>query len=156
MEQLARTGDFCPNEACRDYGKRQGGPQRNMIKFGQTENGVQRYRCKTCQKTFTETTGTIFFRKRTPAHEIVETLALLAEGSRISSLSRAKGFKEDTILGWLREAAQHAEALEEVLLAEFKIQRGQLDALWAYVRHKGEKKAIQKPKPADSSGGPRC
>jgi transposase-like protein len=46
----------------------------------------------------------------------VQTLALVAEGVRISSLSRAKGCKEDTILRWLREAAQHAEAVEDVLL----------------------------------------
>jgi transposase-like protein len=157
MEQFAKTGDFCPNAACPDYGKLQDGQrQHNIIEFGKTDKGVQRYRCKTCRQTFTETAGTIFFRKRTPAHEILETLALLAEGSRISSLSRAKGFKEDTILSWLRQAAQHAAALEEVLMAEFKIERGQLDALWAYVRNKGEKKATPKRMKADSSGGPRC
>ena len=71
MEQFAKTGDFCPNEACPDYGKLQGGQrQQNIIKFGKTEKGVQRYRCKTCKKTFTETTGTIFFRKRTPEAEM--------------------------------------------------------------------------------------
>jgi len=141
MEQFAKTGDFCPNEACPDYGKLQDDhPQRNIIKFGKTKKGVQRYRCKTCGKTFTETTGTILYRKRTDEHEILETLALLAEGNRISSLSRVKGFKEDTILAWLREAGQHAEAVEEVLMAEFEVKRGQLDALWAYVGNKGEKK----------------
>lgn len=140
MEKFARAGDFCPNETCADYGKLQDGQQQNIQKFGKTRQGIQRFRCKTCGKTFTETTGTIFFRKRTPEHEILETLALLAEGSRISSLSRVKGFKEDTILQWLREAAQHAEQLEEVLMAEFEVKRGQLDALWAYVGNKGEKK----------------
>jgi len=141
MEQFAKTGDFCPNEACPDYGKLQDDQrQQNIIKFGKTRKGVQRYRCNRCKKTFAETTGTIFFRKRTPEHEILETLALLAEGNRISSLSRVKGFKEDTILAWLREAAQHAEAVEDVLMAEFKVKRGQLDALWAYVGNKGEKK----------------
>jgi hypothetical protein len=45
-----------------------------------------------------------------------------------------------TILAWLREAAQHAAQIEAVLLAQFKVKRGQLDALWAYVGHKGEKK----------------
>jgi transposase-like protein len=140
MEKFAKPGDFCPNEACPDYGKLQSGQQQNLEKFGKTRRGVQRYRCRTCRKTFTETTGTIFFRKRTPEHQILETLALLAEGSRISSLSRAKGFKEDTILAWLREAAQHADQLEAVLMKDFKVKRGQLDALWAYVRNKGEKK----------------
>ena len=73
-----------------------------------------------------ETFGTIFYRKRTPEHEILEILALLAEGARISSLARATGHKEDTILRWLREAAQHAEQVEEVLMADFKVKRGQL------------------------------
>jgi transposase-like protein len=141
MEKFAKAGDFCPNEACPDFGKLQNSQtQQNLQKFGKTPRGVQRYRCKTCGKTFTETTGTIFFRKRTSEHEILETLALIAEGSRISSLSRVKGFKEDTIAQWVREAAEHAEQVEEVLMAEFKLERGQLDALWAYVGNKGEKK----------------
>src|SRR5574342_201629 len=144
MEQFAKPGDFCPNEGCPDYGKLQNGLQRNLDKFGKTRKGVQRFRCQTCGRTFTETTGTIFYRKRTPEHEILETLALLAEGSRISSLPRAKGFKEDTILTWLRQAAQQAEALDEVLMKDFKIKRGQLDALWAYVQNKGEKKGTPK------------
>lgn len=141
MKRLAQPGDFCPNATCPDYGKLQDGQtQPNLIKTGHTQKGVQRYQCKTCQATFTETNGTLFYRKRTPEHDILETLALLAEGSRISSLSRTKGFKEDTILAWLRQAAQHTEALEEVLMQDFQVQRGQLDAMWAYVRHKGEKK----------------
>jgi transposase-like protein len=141
MEKFAKPGEFCPNEACPDYGKLQTGQPQNINKFGKTQRGVQRFRCLTCGKTFTETTGTIFFRKRTPEHEILETLALLAEGSRISSLTRVKGFKEDTILAWLREAAQHTEQLEDVLMKDFQIKRGQLDAMWAYVGNKGEKKS---------------
>ena len=141
MERFAKPGDFCPNEACPDYGKLQDGQaQQNIIKTSHTKKGVQRYQCNTCGTTYTETTGTLFFRKRTPEHDILETLVLLAEGSRISSLSRAKGFKEDTILAWLREAAQHAEELDAVLMKDFKVKRAQLDALWAYVRNKGEKK----------------
>jgi hypothetical protein len=64
----------------------------------------------------------------------------LAEGSRISSLSRVKGFKEDTILAWLRAAAQQSEQVEEVLMADFRVERAQLDALWSYVGNKGEKR----------------
>ena len=64
---------------------------------------------------------------------------MIAEGSRVSSLSRVKGYKEDTILTWLREVAQHVEAIEERLMADYRLERGQLDALWAYVGNKGEK-----------------
>lgn len=141
MEQFAKPGDFCPNEACPDFQKMQvHQAKRNIIKAGTTKKGVQRYECKTCGVSFTETLGTPFYGKRTPAGEILETLAFLAEGNRISSLTRVKGHKEDTILKWLRDAAKHAQAMEEVLMKHYRIKRGQLDGLWAYVGNKGEKK----------------
>lgn len=155
MPDLARVGDFCPNPDCDDHGKLQSEDQTNTIKFGQTKAGRQRHKCKTCSRTFVETKGTIFYRRRTGADEIIDTLTLIAEDSRISSLARAKGHKEETIIDWIRAAGQHTETLEELLLAEHKIERGQLDGLWAYVRNKGEKKATPKPtKPASSGGLP--
>jgi len=152
MSDLAHPGDFCPDLECEDYGKLQSEDQTNIIKFGKTKAGRQRYRCKTCKGTFVETKGTIFYGRRTSEDEIIDTLTLIAEDSRISSLARAKGHKEETIIAWIRAAGQHAERVEQVLLAEHKIERGQLDGLWAYVRNKGEKKATLKPKRAASSG----
>lgn len=141
MAEFAQVGDFCPYEECPDYGKLQSDRSvPNIIKFGKTRQGRQRFRCKTCNRAFCETTGTVFHRRRTPEKEIIETLAWIAEGNRISSVHRVKGFKEDTILEWLRKAAQHGEAVEEVLMAEYQLSRGQLDGLWSFVRNKGEKK----------------
>ena len=149
MSEFAQVGDFCPNAGCTDYGELQ---ERNIIKFGKTEAGRQRYLCHSCGITFTETKGTIFFRKRTPDREIMETLALVAEGSRVSSVARVKGHKEDTIVEWLRDAAQHAQAIEAELLKEYRIERGQLDAMWSYVGNKGEKRAIPRHQTEVSSG----
>ena len=140
MSELAQAGDFCPNEVCPDYGKLESERQGKIIKFGKTKAGRQRYECKTCGKTFTETKGTLFYRRRTPEAEIIDTLAHIAEGNRISSLVRTKGHKEDTIIDWIREAGKHAEVIEEVLLADYQLTRGQIDGLWAYVGNKGEKK----------------
>jgi transposase-like protein len=145
MDQFANVGDFCPNEVCPKYGKLQEKQsKRNIKKNGFTPGGVQRYQCLSCKQTFTATKGTIFYRRRTPASEILETLAFLAEGVRISTLSRVKGFKEDTILDWLTEAAAHVEAVEEMLLANYQLERGQLDAMWSYVGNKGEKRIMPK------------
>ena len=144
MSKFAHVGDFCPNAAWVDHEKLQSKHQQNIIKFGKTNAGRQRFRCKTCGKTFTETKGTIFYRRHTPDDEIIETLALIAEGSRINSLARAKGHKEDTIIDWIRYAAKHAKAIEEVLLAGYHINRGQLDGLWSYVGNKGEKKKLSR------------
>lgn len=141
MNQFARVGDFCPNETCIDYGKLQTEATPSHIsKFGKTKNGTQRYQCKSCGKTFTETKGTLFYRRRTPMKDILEVLAMISEGMRISSVSRVKGYKEDTIGDWLQEAGNHIEEVEAILLADFQVERGQLDGLWSYVGNKGSKK----------------
>jgi transposase-like protein len=141
MERLAQPKDFCPNRACPDYGKLQSEKARaNLKKIGHTPRGVQRYQCKTCGKTFTETRGTPFYRKHAREEEILEVLALLAEGTRSSTLTRVKGIKEDTSLRWLREAARHADQIDAVLMKDFRLKRAQLDGLWSFVGNKGEKK----------------
>jgi transposase-like protein len=153
MGQLANVGDFCPNEVCQDCGKLQEEQsKRNIKKHGHTKNGTQRYQCLTCKETFTATKGTIFYRRRTPMEEILEVLAFLAEGVRISTLARVKRHKEDTILEWLREAAEHVGQIEALLLANYQLERGQLDAMWSYVGNKGEKKTIRKRKKTGSFG----
>lgn len=153
MKQFVNVGDFCPNEACPEYGKLQEKKSKqNIKKYGFTPSGVQRYQCLTCTQTFTATKGTVFYRRRTSAAEILETLAFLAEGVRISTLSRVKGFKEDTILDWLSEAAAHVDAVEEMLLANYQLERGQLDAMWSYVGNKGEKRNMPRHSRAVSFG----
>ena len=82
----------------------------------------------------------------------METLALIAEGSRVSSVARVKGHKEDTIVAWLREAGEHAEVIEAELLKDFRVERGQLDAMWSYVGNKGEKRDTRKQQTVVSSG----
>ena len=114
--ELAQVGRFCPNEACELYGEVEAA---QIIRFGKTRNGTQRYRCKACGQTFTETRGTVFYRRQASRETILETLALLAEGVRISSISRAKGIKEDTILDWLRAAVRarlNTRCIEGLLL----------------------------------------
>ncbi len=156
MSTLTHVGDFCPNFTCPAYGQRQPDQGvKNIKKYGQTKQGLQRYYCKSCGQTFNATKGTLFYRRRTAPKEILETLALLAEGVRISSLARAKGHKEDTIAAWLHEAGQHAEAVEEILLADYQISRGQLDGLWSYVGHKGQKKATKRRQSKAPSGARR-
>lgn len=133
MAELASVGDFCPNPACEAYGDVEA---KTIIHYGKTKDGRQRFECKSCKKTFNERKGTMFYNRKTDEIDILECLAWLAEGTRISSLSRAKGIKEDTILSFLREAAHHAEQVEAILLNDYQISQVQIDGLWTYVGHK--------------------
>jgi len=69
----------------------------------------------------------------------LECLALLAERNSLAAIHRVKGIKEETVMDWLRIAAAHVERIEALLLANFQLTRAQLDAMWTYVGHKGEK-----------------
>jgi transposase-like protein len=102
----------------------------NIIRYGKSSEGRQRFQCKTCRKPFNERKGTLFYNRKTEEADILECLALLAEGVRISSISRAKGIKEDTILSFLRQAAHHAEQIEAILLNDYRISQAQSDGLW--------------------------
>ena len=147
--KLAQAGQFCPNEACELYGDIE---TAQIIRFGKTKNGTQRYRCKRGGQTCTETYGTVFYRRQASRETILETLALLAEGVRISSISRAKGIKEDTILDWLRAATRQAVEVEEALLKDYRISQAQIDGLWTYVGHKGHKGGASKATNKANSG----
>jgi len=134
-KQIATIGSFCWNEACEDYNKVNHG---NMIKNGKTDKGVQRHLCKTCKKSFTETKGTMFYRCRHTEDEIVECMAMVGDRNSLAAIHRIKGIKEETVIKWLEKASIHVGQFERIVRKK-KLSRVQLDALWTYVWHKGEK-----------------
>lgn len=148
-EKLVPPSTFCWNQACTDYGKVNCD---NLIKFGKTAKGTQRYRCKTCGNTFVENIGTVFYGRHHNQETILECLALLAERNSLASIHRVKGIKEETVISWLREASCHVEEIEGLMLANYKLSRVQLDAMWSYVGHKGEKGVTQKRAIVAASG----
>ena len=135
-DMLVAPSSFCWNPRCSDYGKVNGG---NIRKFGRTPAGTQRSQCKRCRQTFVETIGTVFYNRHRPQETSIECLALLAERNSLAAIHRVKGVKEETVLDWLRTAADHVERVEALLLANYQLTRAQLDAMWAYVGNKGEK-----------------
>jgi transposase-like protein len=146
---LALAGSFCWNRACPDYGKTNHG---NIVRYGRTGKGTQRLKCTTCEKVFVVNKGTIFYGRHHSPKEILECLVMLAERNSLAAIHRIKGIKEETVMNWLREAANHIEEIESLLLANYPLSRIQLDAMWTYVGHKGEKADISKKQIEAASG----
>ena len=134
---LAQAGTFCPNKGCSQYGKVGSG---NIVRYGKSRQGRQRYQCRVCKKVFNERMGTLFYGKRTAVKDIVESLAMVAEGMGIRATARVKGIKHDTLSAWLREAGSQAQQVEEVLLQDYQWSASQIDALWTYGRRKEKKR----------------
>ena len=152
-DELAHPSSFCWNEKCADYGRLDAG---NLRKFGFTRKGRQRWQCATCKKVFAETKGTVFHGKKHDEQTIIECFAMLGERNSLAAIHRIKGIKEETVSAWLVEATPQMEQIEEVMLRDHKMNRAQLDALWTYVGHKGEKKDfLKKPNAARSGAGRR-
>lgn len=151
-EQLTTPDSFCWNKKCSDFGRVNAG---NLRKFGFTRKGRQRWQCTTCNKVTVETKGTVFHGKQYDEATIIECFAMLAERNSLAAIHRIKGIKEETVSAWLLQAAPQMELIEQVLLRDHKMSRAQLDALWTYVGHKGEKKGFQKKTTAARSGAER-
>jgi transposase-like protein len=134
--RLALAGSFCWNKNCPDYGL---ADHRNIVKYGRTRKGTQRLKCTTCERVFVGNKGTVFYGLHHSPIDILECLAMLAERNSLAAIHRIKGIKEETIIDWLRKAVSHVEAIEALLLANYPLTRVQLDAMWTYVGHKGEK-----------------
>ena len=117
---LGEVGSFCPHEACIAYGEVGAG---NIILYGKSKQGIQRYYCKSCERAFSAHYGTLFYRRRKSASEIIETLALLAKGTSLSAIVAAKGYKEETVQSWLEEAAGHAEEVSACFAKRLQGQR---------------------------------
>jgi len=107
---------FCPNEHCRDRGV---GGQGNIRVHSYTEG---RYRCQTCRGTFGATTGTAFFRLRTPATVVTTVLTLLAHGCPVQAIVAAFGLDERTVTSWQQRGGAQCQRVHTHL-----VQAGQVD-----------------------------
>jgi hypothetical protein len=112
----------------------------NIRKCGRTDKGVQRYHCKTCKHTYTETKGTVFHRCHHAPETILECLAMLADRKSLAALHRIKGVKDETVCEWVQRAADHVEQIEALLLANYPVSRAQLDAPLDLRRPQGRKR----------------
>jgi transposase-like protein len=146
--EVVQSGSFCWNEQCPRYGEVGAG---NMRRFGKTSNGVQRFQCKACGKAFTATRGTPFYGIHDP-EKMLRALALLAERVSIRGVGRATKAKPDAVIEWMEKAAAHVGLIEKLLQLHHQVTRAQLDALWAFVGHKGEKGGARRKRSGGASG----
>lgn len=148
--EVVPAGQFCWNEQCPDYGVVGAG---NLRRYGKTPAGVQRLQCKRCRKVFAATFGTAFYGVRNP-EKMLLVLTLLADRMSLRAIQRATGVKPDTTLAYVDRAAAHVKTIEALLQRSHKVTRVQLDALWAFVGHKGEKGGASKKRSGAPSGAP--
>ena len=113
---------FCPNIDCHARGQIGKG---NIGVHSQVE---KRYICHECQKTFTETQGTIFYRLRTDAQTVMLVITLLAWGCPLKAIVQAFGFHEKTVKKWWRRSGEHCRVVHEHVIGSSQVDLQQVQA----------------------------
>src|SRR2546422_1518057 len=103
------TTVFCPNRHCPARG------QAGQGNIGIHSRKEQRFICHACDKTFSATTGTVFYRLRTSAETVVLIVTLLAHGCPVQAIVAALGFDERTIAAWWACAGGQGQGGQEQL-----------------------------------------
>jgi transposase-like protein/IS1 family transposase len=126
----------------------------NAKKFGRTRDGRQRFRCRTCRRTFSERrTRTLPAAMRISPEKAELILMLLCEGAGVRSIGRTTGAHQGTILKLLAEVGAGCERLLSESIKDVQVRDVQADEVWGYVRCKeGTKtrKNIQDPEAGDA------
>ena len=126
----------CPNPECTHYRRMQQGNVSAIATY-LTQSGKRRiFRCRTCATHFAETRETVLFDLRTSEEKVVMALKMLLVRVDLAGIGFVLGVTEETVLAWLRRAAQQAEAINRHLLRELPVTQVQLDEMWNFVERK--------------------
>jgi len=105
-------------------------------RFGKHRNGLQRYRCSQCRKTFTEDHAQPLREMRLPMDKAVAILKLLVEGMSLRSIERVTGVHRDTIMRLLLLAGERCASLMHARMRNLRTRYLQIDEIWTYVGKK--------------------
>ena len=106
------TTVFCPNRNCPARG------QTGQGNIGIHSRKEQRFICHACDKTFSATKGTVFYRLRTSAETVVIIVTLLAHGCPVQAIVAAFGFDERTIADWWVRSGRQGQVVQEYLVEQ--------------------------------------
>jgi transposase-like protein len=116
----------CPNPDC---------PAAHVVRNG-TLGGRQRYHCRGCGAWFGETHNTPMYRLHTSPEEVGRSLLIVMRRGSLRAAEEITGHKYETIGRWLSLAAEHAEALTEVLVHDLELSELEIDEFWSFVKRR--------------------
>ena len=105
-------------------------------KFGKHRNGLQRFRCLQCGRTYTEDHARLFGSMIVPEDKALLAIQLLIEGTSVHSAERITGLHRDTIIRLLVLAGERCIALMDTRMRNLQCKRIQADEIWSFVGKK--------------------
>lgn len=124
LESLNFEKNSCPNCGSRDF-----------IKHGRTGLGRQRYRCRECRRTFSETTGTPYMYSKKNFDTWASYLLCMDGRLTLRCTSNLLGMNLSTAFSWRHKILSAAEAKTDDVLTETV----EVDEFWLKENFKGSR-----------------
>lgn len=113
---------FCPNLACSARGQvGQGNIRVHSLK-------ERRYRCTTCNQTFSETSGTAVYGIKKSHQDFVRVVTLLGHGCPVQAIVAAFELDARTVANWQQRAGEHCQGVHDHIVGRSKLELGQVQA----------------------------
>ena len=105
-------------------------------RYGKHRNGLRRFRCPQCKRTYTEAHERTLGSMYVPADRAALAVQLLIEGNSIRSTERITKLDRNTIMRLLVLAGQRCEALMDSRMQNVRSRYLQIDEIWTFVQKK--------------------
>lgn len=145
-QPLPLSAFCCQNERCDDYGEK---GLNNIYRhcWQNWKKTIRTLRCRTCQTSFSERKGTVWYRSKLHRDKALAIARHLSEGDGIRKTGRLVGTKDETVIRLNRLLGEHGKALHDEKVRHVRVKEAQGDEMWSFV---GKKRKEVRPK---QSGG---
>ena len=106
--------------------------QRECQRFGRHRNGLRRFRCPNCKRTYTEAHQRTLGSMYVSADRAALVIRLLVEGNSIRSTERISGMDRNTILSLLVTAGERCRRVMQQKIEYLDVQDVEVDEIWGY------------------------
>jgi transposase-like protein/IS1 family transposase len=124
-------------------------------RIGVHRNGLRRFRCPVCRKTYTEPHKRMLDGMNLDDEKALLALQLMVEGNSLRSIQRVTGIDINTLMKLLVRAGEKCEKVMGRLIVGVEVRDVQADEIWAYVSKK-ESHKLPSEADDDSIGDAYC
>ncbi len=105
-------------------------------RFGKHRNGLRRFRCSQCKRTYTESHKRVLGSMYIKPEQAAFALQLLLEGNSIRSTERISGIDRNTIMSLLVKAGERCQKLMDETIRNLDVNDVEMDEIWGFVGKK--------------------
>ncbi len=107
--------------------------------FGKHRNGLRRFRCPNCKKTYTEPHNLTLGEMYIPEEKMLLAMSMLLGGNSVRSTMRITGLDQNTIMKALALAGEKAERVMAEQIVNVPVRDVECDEVWSFIGKKQQR-----------------